>query len=74
MGNSRARRRAPKIETARAENVTACRRHLRDLQNAHGHAPSDVVVPRRSVPARLSPEPVGSYCTSPGALCAELVR
>jgi hypothetical protein len=74
MGGSRARRRAPKIQTARAENASACAAHLRDLQRAHGRAPADVVVSQRSVPARLSPEPTGSYCTSPGQLCAELVK
>jgi hypothetical protein len=74
MGQPRARRRAPKIQTARAENASACAAHLRDLQRAHGRAPPDVAVPQRSVPARLSPEPTGSYCTSPAQLCAELVR
>jgi hypothetical protein len=74
MGNARARRRAPKSETLRAGSAIACAAHLRDLQNAHGRAPPDVVVPQRSVATRLSPAPASSFCTSPGALCAELVR
>jgi hypothetical protein len=74
MGNPSARRRAAKILTPRAENVIACRRHLRDLKEAHGHAPPDVALPSSSVPARLAPEPTSSFCTSPAALCAELVR
>ena len=74
MGNPTERRRAPKTLTARAESVRACRRHLKDLKEAHGKPPPDVVTPSRSVPLRLSPEPTSSGCTSPAALCAELVR
>jgi hypothetical protein len=47
---------------------------LRDLRRAHGAPPPDVAEPRRSVPARLSPEPASSSCTSPAALCAELMK
>jgi hypothetical protein len=72
MGNARVRRRAPKTRTAREENADSCAAHLRDLRRAHGAPPPDVAVPQRSVPLRLSPEPVASYCTSPGHLCAEL--
>ena len=74
MGNARARRRAPKTQTERAENASACAAHLRDLRRAHRGPPPDIVLPRRSVPLRLSPEPVASYCTSPGQLCAELAE
>ena len=74
MGNPTERRRAPKTLTARAESVRACRRHLRDLKEAHGEPPPDIVTQSRSVPARLAPEPVSSGCVSPAALCAELVR
>jgi hypothetical protein len=74
MGHTRARRRAPKTQTMRAESAGACAAHLRDLKRAHGHAPPDVVLPRRSVPDRISAEPTGSFYTSPGALCAELVQ
>lgn len=74
MGNVHARRRALKTQTMRAKSASACAAHLSDLQRAHGHAPPDVVSPQSSVPARLSPEPASSFCTSPGALCAELVR
>jgi hypothetical protein len=74
MGHARVRRRAPKTETLRAENAGACAAHLRDLRKAHGAPPPDIVLPQRSVPVRLSGEPTASFCTSPGALCAELVR
>ena len=70
----RARRRAPKTQTERMENVIACRRHLRDLREAHGQAPPDVAIATTSVPMRIAAEPTSSYCTSPAALCAELVR
>lgn len=74
MGHARARRRAPKTETLRAESARACAAHLSDLERTHGSAPPDVVLPRRSVPARLSGEQTSSFCVSPAALCAELVR
>jgi hypothetical protein len=74
MGNPSARRRAPKTRTERAESADACAAHLRDLKRAHGGPPPDVAAPRRSVPMRLSPEPAGSFCTSPALLCAELTR
>ncbi len=74
MGDARVRRRAPKTQTERAESAGACAAHLRDLKRAHGRAPPDFAVARRSVPLRLSPEPASSFCTSPGQLCAELVR
>jgi hypothetical protein len=74
MGHARVRRRAPKTQSMRAENAEACAAHLRDLKKAHGHAPPDVPLPQSSVPTRLSGEATSSFCTSPGALCAELVR
>ena len=74
MGNARGRRRAPKSQTERAESKSACAAHLRDLRRAHGAPPPDVALPRRSVPARLSPEPASSSCTSPAQLCAELMK
>ncbi len=74
MGKTRVRRRASKTQTQRAESVSACAAHLRDLRRAHDVAPPDVAVPQCSVPARLAPAPTSSYCTSPAQLCAELVR
>ena len=74
MGKARARRRAPRNETERAASERACRAHLRDLERAHGRAPPDVAVPGRSIPVRIAPEPIASYCTSPAALCAELAE
>lgn len=74
MGNARVRRRAPKTQTERAESVSACAAHLRDLRRVHGGPPADVAVPQCSIPARLAPEPASSSCTSPALLCAELVR
>ena len=74
MGKTRARRRAPKTETARAEAIVACVAHLKDLKRAHGRAPPDVAVRPVSTPARLSPEAPSSYCTSPAALCAEFAK
>ena len=44
MGNPTERRRAPKTLTARAKSALACRRHLRDLKEAHGTPPADVAV------------------------------
>lgn len=74
MGKSRARRRAPRTQTERGESISACTAHLRDLKRAHGAPPPDIAETRRSVPARISATPTGSYCTSPAQLCAELVR
>lgn len=74
MGKPRARRRAPRTQTERAQSASACAAHLRDLKRVHGAPPPDVAVPQTSVPARLSPEPASSSCTSPAQLCAELVR
>ncbi len=74
MGNARARRRAPKTQTERAEQASACAAHLRDLRRAHGAPPPDAVSPGRSVPLRPSAEPIASFCTSPGQLCAELAQ
>jgi hypothetical protein len=74
MGHARVRRRAPKTQTMRAENADACAAHLRDLRKAHGHPPPDVPLPQNSVPTRLTGEATSSFCTSPAALCAELVR
>ncbi|MGD0722363.1 MAG: hypothetical protein ABR970_15100 [Roseiarcus sp.] len=72
MGKSRARRRAPRTVTERAACAIACCAHLRDLRKAHGAAPPDVAVPSRSLPDRVEPTPVASYCGSPAAMCAEL--
>ena len=74
MGKARGRRRAPKTQTERGESASACAAHLRDLRRLHGAPPPDIAVPRRSVPARIAPEPVSSSCTSPAELCAELVK
>ena len=74
MGDPTARPRAPKTLTRRAKSALACRRHLRDLKDAHGEPPPDVAVASRSVPMRPAPEPTSSGCASPAALCAELMR
>jgi hypothetical protein len=74
MDKAPSRRRSLKIRTARGESAHACAAHLRDLRRVHGQIPPAVPLPQRSVPARVSPEPTGSYCTSPGQLCAELAQ
>ena len=73
MGKSRARRRAPKTESLRKEAIRACAAHLRDLKRAHRLPPPDVPI-ARSLPRRLSPAPLSSYCTSPAELCAEFAK
>ncbi len=72
MGLARARRRAPKPDTERADEILACKRHLRDLRRVQRRPPPDVDLPKVSVPARLTPEPTHSGCASPAQLCAEL--
>jgi hypothetical protein len=74
MGLSPSRRRAPKTDTERARAEIACRLHLKDLRRAHSHAPPDLAIPSRSIPARIDAEPWASFCTSPAQLCAELAE
>lgn len=74
MGRARARRRAPKRDTARMAAIIACAAHLKDLKRAHGRPPPDVEVASKRVPCRLTAAPASSYCTSPAELCAELIR
>ncbi len=62
-----------KMETDRERSRRACARHLRDLLREHGRPPPDVAVKASKTPARLSATPASSSCTSPAALCAELM-
>ena len=69
----RSGQRERKTETDRERSRRASLRHLGDLKRAHGRPPPDVAVKATSVPARISPVEASSNCTSPGALCAELM-
>jgi len=62
-----------KTETERERSRRASLRHLQDLKRAHGKPPADVRVKSTSTPKWISPTPASSSCTSPGALCAELM-
>ena len=62
-----------KTETERERSRRACARHLQDLRRAYGSPPPDVAVKASRFPVRLTPTPASSSCTSPGALCAELM-
>ncbi len=62
-----------KTETERERSRRACSRHLQDLKRAHGTAPPDVAVKISPVPKRIAATPPSSNCTSPAALCAELM-
>lgn len=62
-----------KTETDGERTRRACQRHLTDLKRAHGKPPPDVAVKATSTPIRLSGVAHSSNCTSPGALCAELM-
>ena len=74
MGLSPSRRRASTIDTARVNAQNACRKHLKDLRRAHGQPPPQLVIPSRSIPARIPAEPWASFCTSPAQLCAEFAE
>lgn len=67
-------RRPPKTETERQEAAGACAAHLDDLKRIHRRPPADVALAPRAIPKRLTGEPVGSFCTSAGELCAEIMR
>ncbi len=69
----RADERERKTETQRERGRLACARHLKDLKRAHKAPPPDVRVKSTPIPARISATPTSSSCTSPGALCAELM-
>lgn len=70
----RAGDRERKTETGRERARLACARHLKDLRRAHDKPPPDVAVrASRNLPVRIAAAPVSSNCTSPGALCAELM-
>ena len=62
-----------KTKTHLERSKLACSRHLKDLQRAHDKPPPDVAVKSTKFPVRISPEPESSNCTSPSALCAELI-
>jgi len=70
----RERRRPPRTETDRQEAAEACAAHLRDLKRAHARPPAEIELRSVAVPLRLAAAPIGSFCTSAGELCAELVR
>ena len=69
----RAGERERKTETERERARRACLRHLKDLGRAHLAPPPDIALKVSSVPIRVAPTPATSSCTSPGALCAELM-
>jgi hypothetical protein len=69
----RADKRERKTETDRARYRLACARHLKDLRRAHGSPPADVRIRQSATPARISATAASSNCTSPAALCAELM-
>lgn len=69
----RAGLRERKSETERERLRRACLRHLQDLRRAHDRPPPDVAVKATAQPLRLAPVAASSSCTSPGALCAELM-
>lgn len=62
-----------KTKTERERSKLACSRHLKDLRRAHGEPPPDVAIKPTKLPVRISAEPESSNCTSPSALCAELI-
>ncbi len=74
MGRARARRRAPKIDTARIKSIAACAAHLRDLKRAHDRPPPDMEETPAPALRRFSPPATSSYCTSPAELCAEFAK
>ncbi len=69
----RAGDRERKTETDRERSRLACARHLKDLMRAHDKPPPDVAVRASRMPVRIAAAPASSNCTSPGALCAELM-
>ncbi len=74
MTKSASRRRPPREDTERGEAIRACARHLTDLKHFHEKPPQDVRVDMSRTPRFVTPEPDSSYCTSPAALCADLVK
>jgi hypothetical protein len=70
---ARAGARERKTETERERSRRACRRHLNDLTRTHARPPADVAVKSTAVPVRIAAVPASSSCTSPSALCAELM-
>ncbi len=69
----RAGDRERKTETDRERSRLACARHHKDLKRAHDRPPPDVAVRASRLPVRIAAAPESSNCTSPGALCAELM-
>ncbi len=67
-------RRPPKTQTERQEAVAACAAHLRDLKRGHRRPPAEMNLPAVAIPLRPTADAVGSFCTSPATLCAELMR
>jgi len=61
-------------DTLRQRAVRACRKHLKDLRQAYGRPPPDVIVRSEAVPKRIAPVEPCSYCSSPAELCAEIMK
>jgi hypothetical protein len=70
---AKASERERKTETDRERLRRASLRHLKDLKRAHGAPPADVKLKSSPMPKRLTPAEASSSCTSPAALCAELM-
>ena len=70
---ARSGERERKTETDRERSRRASLRHLKDLKRAHGKPPPDVAIKATATPKRLAPAEASSSCTSPAALCAELM-
>jgi hypothetical protein len=62
-----------KTHTELQRSRRACARHLKDLKRAHCKPPTDVAIKPTAQPKRLAAPPESSFCTSPSALCAELM-
>ena len=71
MAKAGARERKSETDGERSRRASA--RHLADLKRAHVRPPPNVAVKATSTPIRMSGVPASSNCTSPAALCAELM-
>ena len=70
---AKAGERERKTQTEIERSRRACARHLKDLKRAHCQPPPSVALKSTSIPQRISAPPESSSCTSPSALCAELM-
>ena len=69
QGNANGKTETERERIAPAPAAGICR----TCKRAHGTPPPDVAVKSTSIPQRIQPTPASSSCTSPGALCAELM-